>query len=108
MSYFDSPKNRAMWERELKGLRAEKERRAREGYEPGARGPSEGGREKDNPMRRRITLQELERQELEESGIRRVPRPGRGRSAQMQPKEASMEEKSAGRQPLHPAGRRVR
>ena len=30
MAYFDSPKNRAIWERELRGLRAEKERRARE------------------------------------------------------------------------------
>ena len=34
MSYFDSPKNRAIWERELNGLRAERERRKREGYRP--------------------------------------------------------------------------
>lgn len=32
MAYFDSPKNRAIWERELVGLRAEKERRANGDY----------------------------------------------------------------------------
>ena len=31
MAYFDSPKNRALWEKELAGLRKEKERRAKGG-----------------------------------------------------------------------------
>ena len=35
MAYFDSAKNRAMWNRELAELRQEKERRAIESYKPG-------------------------------------------------------------------------
>ena len=41
MSYFDSPKNRAIWERELRGLRAEKERRAILKHPAGAPAPEE-------------------------------------------------------------------
>ena len=66
MAYFDSPKNRAIWERELRGLRAEKERRAREGYTPNeARSKAAQVKKEENPFRRRTSLKELERQEQE-------------------------------------------
>ena len=67
MAYFDSPKNRAIWERELKGLRAEKERRAKEGYRPqkGEQEISVESRQEQNPFRKRITLKELEQAERE-------------------------------------------
>ena len=35
MAYFDSEKNKAMWQRRLAGLEQERERRVREGYKPG-------------------------------------------------------------------------
>ena len=69
MAYFDSPKNRALWDKELESLDAERERRKEEGYRPGqdtgsrAAGTVRGtasGRYADNPKVRRITLKELE------------------------------------------------
>ena len=76
MAYFDSPKNRAIWERELRGLRAEKERRAREGYTPNeARSKAAQVKKEENPFRRRTSLKELERQEQEAREARRAARP---------------------------------
>ena len=69
MAYFDSPKNRALWDKELESLDAERERRKEEGYRPGqdtgsrAAGTVRGtasGRYADNPKVRRITLKDLE------------------------------------------------
>lgn len=60
MAFFDSPKNRAIWERELKSLRAEKERRAREGYRPQTAEGKGNEQEKENPFRKRISLSQLE------------------------------------------------
>lgn len=60
MAFFDSPKNRALWDRELGSLRKERERRAREGYKPmaaEAAGRAAGG---ENASRRRISLSQLE------------------------------------------------
>lgn len=58
MSYFDSPKNKAIWERELRELRKEKREREVNGYKP------EVGEIKDeqtkNPFRKKITFLELE------------------------------------------------
>ena len=75
MAYFDSPKNRALWDKELEGLDAERERRKEEGYRPqqgkkdvGAETGSVRDRSAGNPRVRRITLKELEEIEREASG----------------------------------------
>ena len=85
MAYFDSPKNRAIWERELRGLRAEKERRAREGYTPNeARSKAAQVKKEENHFRRRTNLKELERQEQEAREARRAARPARQRGMERQ------------------------
>ena len=101
MAYFDSPKNRAIWERELKGLRAEKERRAKEVYRPqkGEQEISVESRQEQNPFRKRITLKELEQAEREAVQARRARRPQRVREAEAkEPKRQSSieQEKSFG------------
>ncbi len=63
MAYFDSPKNKALWDRELESLDAERARRREEGYKPqikAAAGPGTREKQTDNPKVRRITLKELE------------------------------------------------
>ncbi len=62
MGYFDSPKNRALWERELSDLEGEKNRRKQEGYVPKYKENAEKQRmpETTNPYVRRINLKELE------------------------------------------------
>lgn len=94
MSYFDSPKNRAIWERELRGLREEKERRAREGYHPQKEVSSASHQKQrdQNPYRIRISLQELEQEEREAVRARRGDRSKRIRSREAQ---ISQEEKKA-------------
>lgn len=80
MAYFDSPKNRAMWERELQGLRRERENRIINGYKPGNQGQqADSPRENENPFRRRITLAELEQREVQTLG-RENGRGGRERT----------------------------
>ena len=59
MAYFDSAKNRVEWQKELARLRAEKERRARGGYEQTA------ARQDIQRHRVRITYKELEAEEYE-------------------------------------------
>ena len=77
LAYFDSPKNRALWDKELESLDAERERRKEEGYRPkqagrsaGSAAKTAGGRDRyaDNPKVRRITLKELEEIERRASG----------------------------------------
>ncbi|MCR5637340.1 MAG: hypothetical protein K6F97_00610 [Lachnospiraceae bacterium] len=75
MAYFDSPKNKAMWNKELAGLRAEKQERAKNGYQARNASKSVNGAAKNNPRRRKINLKELERIEMEANGVRRVKRP---------------------------------
>ncbi|XME01767.1 hypothetical protein QYZ88_013825 [Lachnospiraceae bacterium C1.1] len=65
MAFFDSPKNLALWNKELESLDAEKERRKSEGYRP--RQTKEAAPDTENkrvmganPKVRRITLKELE------------------------------------------------
>lgn len=80
MAYFDSAKNRAMWNRELAELRQEKERRAREGYKPGKSQEmlaAEKAVKAEDPRRRRIDLAELERIEARSGKIRKIKRPTR-------------------------------
>ena len=92
MSYFDSPKNRAIWERELKALRVEKERRAREGYRPQPARPEKAVKPREeNPFRRRVTLAELERAEHEEIRARRAKRPQRTQGTPKRQREPGME-----------------
>lgn len=72
MSFFDSPKNRAIWEREMRTLHAEKERRAMEGYKPEEslrREPQ--SMNTGNPFRKKISFQELVRQEELEKGAKK-------------------------------------
>ena len=63
MAFFDSPKNMALWNKELESLDAERERRREEGYKPELRvldGTGKKPQTMDNPKVRRITLKELE------------------------------------------------
>ena len=96
MSYFDSPKNRAIWERELNGLRAERERRKREGYRPQIDEKQAVSAEKkeQNPYRRKITLQELEQQERE------AVQTARAQKAQRIKEKASQRDMEDGKAPV--------
>ena len=68
MAFFDSPKNRALWDKELENLDMERARRKEAGYKPVPvrtglsmdGGVSSSLRSRDNPKVRRITLKELE------------------------------------------------
>ncbi len=75
MAFFDSPKNRALWERKLSVLREEKARRKTNGYSPVDREGKAGSRQ-DNPYRKRITIKELEAR-VEGEQTRRRERPER-------------------------------
>lgn len=87
MAYFDSPKNSAMWEKEMVGLRAERERRESGGFKPNEiaeekKMESKSVRENDS-RHRAITLKELEEIDARMSGVRRVRRPTRPRERTM-------------------------
>ena len=58
MSYFDSPKNKAIWERELRELKKEKRKREVNGYKPEKGEVNET--QTKNPFRKKITFLELE------------------------------------------------
>lgn len=93
MAFFDSPKNRAIWERRLSALREEKEERRKNGFAPTDR-ENQTEDQKDGQFRRRITLRQLEEKELAKEGVRRVKRPGREmRAAKQAEKQQSMERK---------------
>ena len=78
MAHFDSARNRVLWQRELEGLRREREMRQREGYEPSG---TEAGRKPGIPSQvRRVTFAELEQMERE-SAARSLE--GRGRQRDM-------------------------
>ena len=57
MAYFDSAKNRALWQEELKGLTAERERRKR-GEKPGREVGGDAVKESSPPVQK-ITFREL-------------------------------------------------
>jgi hypothetical protein len=63
MAFFDSAKNRALWQKELAGLREEKERRAAEGYVPGS--DRAAARGDANPHRIRTSYAQLEQEEYQ-------------------------------------------
>ncbi len=91
MAYFDSPKNRAMWEKTMVALRAEKERRRVSGYAP-VSGDEGKLKEPVNPYRRKINLSQLEEIERQAEGIRRVARPARQAQAGMQMEQGGMQQ----------------
>ncbi|MDO5408533.1 MAG: hypothetical protein Q4F28_14590 [Eubacteriales bacterium] len=86
MGYFDSAKNRVLWQRELSRLKVERDRRSSTGYGgPGA----ESKAENEHPGRQRITFAQLEREELESAAKGRSFRSG---SRDMEPvREAGMQ-----------------
>ncbi|MDO4265438.1 MAG: hypothetical protein Q4C63_03110 [Eubacteriales bacterium] len=86
MAYFDSPKNRAIWERRLSELRQEREYRRETGFRPVERSEAPVQTE-DTPFRRRISLQELEKQELARMEEKRVRMGERLRTAGKQKRE---------------------
>ena len=94
MAYFDSPKNKAIWNKELDGLRAERARREENGFRPEAADNNVKAQTADRPGRRRINLEQLEAIEREAGGIRRVRRPVRERSKTMEKEHVNQAEKS--------------
>ncbi|MCR4585840.1 MAG: hypothetical protein K5686_08980 [Lachnospiraceae bacterium] len=94
MAYFDSPKNRAIWNKELDGLRAERARREENGFKPEAADKQFKQQSAERPGRRRINLEQLEAIEREAGGIRRVRRPVRERAKTMEREHVNQAEKS--------------
>lgn len=96
MAYFDSPKNRALWERELTGLKEEKRLR-QSGLSPKAKPDikkQEEAAKLNTPYRTRTSFQELMK---EESESLRKPRPERSRSmerSQSMKKDTEVQKKS--------------
>lgn len=63
MAYFDSPKNRAMWEKEMTALRSERKIRESGGFAPAA-GIQEGAAAAEKTVKRELTnFRELQREE---------------------------------------------
>ena len=66
MTYFDSPKNQAIWDKEIARMETERERRRQNGFKPDSRSMEtredkrSGYGEKESPLVRLITLEELE------------------------------------------------
>ncbi len=79
MAYFDSPKNQAIWDKEIAQMEAERERRRQNGFKPVEKqdAPSETGHsvffEGERPGVRRITLKELEMIVRVKKGLPAVP-----------------------------------
>ena len=63
MAYFDSAKNRVLWQRELSELRQERARREQQGFRPDSQAVSEQTAERKRV--RQITFRELEQEEIE-------------------------------------------
>jgi hypothetical protein len=93
MAYFDSAKNRALWQKELAGLRAEKERRAQYGYVPGTDRDRESAMAAANPHRIRTSYTKLEQEEYQEQ---------RERAQQKQRDREILRERMAARESKQP------
>jgi hypothetical protein len=98
MAFFDSAKNRALWQRELAGLREEKERRARDGYVPGV--DRETDRDGANSHRIRTSYVKLEMEEYQAQ--RDLAR------QKLEERELARERMAAQRQPRQPERTRER
>lgn len=79
MAYFDSPKNKALWEKELVSLRQERQSRIDHGYEPHAKKNKEMDAG-ESPFRKKITFEELQKIVEETEGYRKVKRPTRAKT----------------------------
>lgn len=85
MRYFDSPKNKAFWEKEMAGLRKKRAEREAGGF------PEQSSRQQpdreNSPVRIRVTYEELLKMEAEAMGAVREQR----RKRPVKEKEKSME-----------------
>ena len=79
MGYFDSPKNRALWEIELRDLKREKQQRKLSGQDGPRAASKEAG--KTIPGRERTSYKELL---AEENAARGFKAPGRSRAVTLQ------------------------
>lgn len=82
MAYFDSPKNRAIWEVELGKLRKEKADFAA-GKQRDTREKARTSRKAEASRRRPVTLQQLEKEEAMEAGRIRKENPDRRREREL-------------------------
>ena len=71
MAYFDSPKNRALWEIELKKLREEKEQRSQNKGADLTRLKEERLQKRENAVRKKTSYKELVMEEEAARGIKR-------------------------------------
>lgn len=78
MAYFDSAKNRALWQKELAGLRKERARRESMGF--AAVGNNKLKESAENPGRIRVTYAQLEKEEQEAVQAKREQRAERQRT----------------------------
>lgn len=88
MAYFDSAKNRVLWQRELSELRKERARREARGFAPGEQEPAAG--KTDGRKRQRIDFRQLERDETEAAGRRESLR---GRTRKLETEKQLQSEK---------------
>ena len=107
MGYFDSTKNRALWEKELSDLEGERERRMTEGYKPkrpgtaGSRDSDAALRSGNNPKVRRINLKELEEIERQSRLAQGQPVKDKAlRSGRQRSREAGSGERQAENLPM--------
>ena len=99
VGYFDSPKNKALWEKELESLDAERKRRKEEGYRPHQQSAVKAvpgqAKETENPKVRRITLKMLEEIEKAAREQKKEPKASSGGiSARRQTGQVSREPKA--------------
>ncbi|MCR4902416.1 MAG: hypothetical protein K6A23_06130 [Butyrivibrio sp.] len=71
MAYFDSEKNRAMWQRHLSDLEVEKNRRKQEGYKPQTNKTSIAEKKEEKIGVRVISFEQLVAKEAERARIRK-------------------------------------
>ena len=89
MAYFDSEKNRAMWQKRLATLEKERDRRKMNGYRPNDR------REAETPGVRTITFEQLvAKEEQRHKEHVRLARAARQREMQLQ-NSADMRQEAA-------------
>lgn len=69
MAFFDSPKNRALWDREAATLRPEREARAATGFMPAKKREVMMDPLQSSPNRERINFQQLEKIVKEERNM---------------------------------------
>ncbi len=69
MAFFDSPKNKAIWNKEMESLRPERAQRESEGFPPAKKRAEQQRAKLDIPGRKQINLEELQKiASLEQGG----------------------------------------